>query len=86
MERQYKIFLVAAAAIFGGLVIFGLYFFPMIKASEGDKDDSVINARVGQKVTIRYSDTVVKMIQNLPAKNALEIKTSSELHNTDLAG
>ncbi|MGI0025775.1 MAG: hypothetical protein ACREA4_11625, partial [Nitrososphaera sp.] len=89
MERQYLIFIVAAAAVFGALIVVGLYFNPL--QSEGESDDgtsdgNVLEAKVGQRVYVRYSSNVIKMIQNLPQKNSLELKASSELLNTNLAG
>ncbi|MGI0013564.1 MAG: hypothetical protein ACREBU_09010 [Nitrososphaera sp.] len=89
MERQYLIFIVAAAAVFGALVVVGLYFNPLQtegKSDNGTSDPNTIKAKVGKEVYVRYSSNVVKMIQNLPQKNSLELKASSELLNTNLAG
>ncbi|HEY8140373.1 MAG TPA: hypothetical protein VIE86_04755 [Nitrososphaera sp.] len=88
MERQYLIFIVAAAAAFGALIIVGLYFNPLLTGDSGDgnSDPNLIRARVGQEVYVRYSYNVVKMIQSLPANNNLELRAASELHNVNLGG
>jgi hypothetical protein len=88
LERQYLIFIIAAAAGFGTLIVVGLYFNPLKTSGESGNgtDDDVIKAKVGQKVYVRYSSNVIKMIQNLPEKNSLELRASSELHNINLGG
>jgi hypothetical protein len=85
LERQHYVFIAAAAAAFAALVVFGLY--NPFQQSEGDDNASdVIKAKKGQEVFVRYSPTVVKMIQDLPNKNSLEVEVSSELQVTNLAG
>lgn len=87
LERQYIVFIAAAAAAFGALI--GLYYYNPFQQSEGEENGSnpdVIKARKGQEVFVRYSPTVVKMIQDLPNKNAMEVEVSSELQVTNLAG
>ncbi len=87
MERQHLIFIAAAGAAFGALIVVGLYFNPLrTEGDGGDGDPNLIRARVGQEVYVRYSYNVVKMIQGLPANNNLELRASSELHNTNLGG
>lgn len=79
----------AAAAAFGALIIVGLYFNPLRTEGDsgnGNTDPNLIRARVGQEVYVRYSYNVVKMIQDLPANNNLELRAASELHNVNLAG
>ena len=86
MERQYVIFAAIAAAAFAALIFFGL--FNPLQQSEGGNDEgpSVIKAKRGEQVFIRYSPSVVKMIQDLPNKNSVEVQMSSELQNTNFAG
>jgi len=91
LERQYLIFIVAAGVAFGALIIVGLFFNPL--RTEGDSgngntdtDPNLIQAQVGQEVYVRYSYNVIKMIQGLPAKNSLELRAASELHNINLGG
>lgn len=86
MERQYIIFIIAAGAAFAALI--GLAYFNPFQQSEGEENDNpnVINARKGQEVHVRYSPAVVKMIQDLPNKNTVEVEVSSELQVTNLAG
>ncbi len=88
MERQYLIFIAVAAAAFSALIVVGLFFNPLQTEGEtdGSKDRNVLEAKVGKEVYVRYSPNVIKMIQNLPQKNSLELEVSSELHNTNLAG
>jgi hypothetical protein len=87
LERQYLVFIVAAAAGFAALIVFG--FFNPLQQSEGDEDGNgsdVIKARKGEQVFLRYSPAVVKLIQDLPNRNTVEVEVSSELHSTNLAG
>jgi hypothetical protein len=84
LERQYVIFAAAAAAAFAALIVFGL--FNPLQQSEGDDGPSVIKAKKGEQVFVRYSPSVVKMIQDLPMINSVEVEVSSELQNTNLAG
>ena len=86
MERQHLIFIVAAAVAFGALVVFA-FFNPFQQTEGGEGNGSeVIKAKKGQEVYVRYSSAVVKLIQDLPTKNAVEIEVSSELQVTNLAG
>jgi hypothetical protein len=86
LERQYIIFAAAAAAAFAALIVLGL--FNPLQQSKGDDDSSndVIKAKKGEQVFVRYSPTVIKMIQDLPTRNSVEVEVSSELQNTNLAG
>jgi hypothetical protein len=89
LERQYLVFIIAAAVAFGALIIVGLYFNPLRTegdSGDGNTDPNLIKARVGQEVYVRYSYNVIKMIQGLPAKNNLELRAASELHNINLGG
>lgn len=86
LERQHTIFLIAVAAVFGALIAVALYFNPLQKANKEVNDPNVIKAKVGQSVYVRYSKDVVKRIQDLPSKNNVTLKVSSELQNIDLGG
>jgi len=84
------VFIAAAAAVFGALIIVGVFFNP-IKTSagnnnSGNEEPGVIKAKIGKRVDIKYSANVIGMIQKLPSKNNLTLEVSSELHNTNLAG
>lgn len=65
-------------------MLIALAYFNPFQASDGGSN--VIKARVGEPVFVRYSSNVVKMIQDLPSKNSLELEVSSELQVTNLAG
>lgn len=84
MERQHKIFIIAAAAGFAVLV--GLAYYNPFQQFIGAADDGVIKIRKGEVANIRYSSNVGKMIHDLPNRNALEAKVSSELQVTNIAG
>jgi hypothetical protein len=84
LERQYIIFAAVAAAAFAALLVFA--FYNPFQQSKGDDNGPDVKAKKGQEVFIRYSSAVVKMIQDLPSKNSVEVEVSSELHNTNLAG
>ena len=87
MERQYKIVTIVIAGLFAALIVAGLYIRPMLSEAESSgTSNEVIKAKIGQTVNIRYSNAVAEMIQNLPDRNNVTVITSSELHNTDLAG
>jgi hypothetical protein len=87
LERQYKIFIAAAGAVFAVLIVLGFYN-PLQQSGADDSGNApdVIKAKKGQQVFVRYSSTVVKMMQNLPNKNSVEVEVSSELQVTNLAG
>jgi hypothetical protein len=86
LERQHIIFIIAAGAAFAALI--GLAYFNPFQQTEGDENESpdVLKVKKGSQVNVRYSSSVVRMIQDLPNKNALEIEVSSELQVTNLAG
>jgi hypothetical protein len=85
LERQHFVFIAAAAAAFAALI--GLAYYNPFQQSEGDENDSdVIKVRKGDQVFVRYSPSVVKMIQDLPNRNTVEVEVSSELQVTNLAG
>jgi hypothetical protein len=85
VERQHLVFIIAAGAAFALLI--GVAYFNPFQQSEGEETDSnVVKARKGQEVYVRYSSSVVKLIQDLPNKNALDLEVSSELQVTNLAG
>lgn len=92
MERQHIVFIAAAAAIFGALVIVGLFFNPLKSDNSvagnnnSGNDPNVIKARIGYMIDIRYSPSVVSLIEKLPNRNNLTLEVSSQLHNTNLAG
>ncbi|HXG07385.1 MAG TPA: hypothetical protein VNI77_08690 [Nitrososphaera sp.] len=93
MERQHTIFIAVTAAAFGALVVLGFFFKPLQRI-EGDDDSTsgvnsnndVIKVRKGQTAHVRYSPTVVKMIQDLPENNEVEVRVSSELQLVNFAG
>lgn len=65
----------------------GLYFNPLKTEGTGTPvNNTIIQAKVGQSVYIRYSGDVITRIQNLQDKNSLRLEASSELHNTNLGG
>jgi len=90
------VFIVAAAAIFGALIVVGVFFNPLKSNSSiagnssnntnTNNDPNIIKARIGYKLNIRYSSNVVSLIEKLPSRNNLTLEVSSPLHNTDLAG
>lgn len=84
MERQHIVFIIAAGAAFAALI--RLAHYNPFQPSEEEEDDDVIEARKGQQVFVRYSPSVVKMIQDLPTRNTVEVEVSSELQVTNLAG
>jgi hypothetical protein len=93
LERQHIVFIAAAAAIFGALIVVGLFFNPLKSDSsvagnnnDTSNDPNVIKARIGYRLDIRYSSAVVGLIEKLPSKNNLTLEVSSQLHNTNLAG
>ncbi len=86
MERQYLIFIAAAAAGFTALIVVGLFFNPMDSEGDTGEDDGTIDAKIGQNVFVRYSANTIGLIQKLPEKSALKLEVSSELHNTNLGG
>ncbi len=85
MERQYLIFISAAAAGFAALVVVGLFFNPL-QAAEGPKDSKIIEAEIGKTAYVRYSSGVIGLVQGLPEKNILRIEAPSELLSTNLGG
>jgi hypothetical protein len=87
LERQYLIFIAAAGAGFGALIIVGLFFNPLQAAQDNSSPDTrVVEAEVGKTAYVRYSSGVIGLVQKLPEKNILRIEAPSELLNTDLAG
>ena len=85
MERQHIVFIIAAGAAFAALV--GLAYYNPFQPSEGEENDSdVIKVKKGQTAFVRYSSSVVKMMQDLPNRNEVEIEVSSELQVTNFAG
>ena len=85
------IFISAAAVIFGALIIVGVFFNPLkgsssVAGNSSNSTDDVIKTKVGKRVDIRYSSSVIGIIQKLPSKNNLTLEISSELHNTALLG
>ena len=84
MERQYLVFIVAAAVGFAALI--GFAFYNPFQQSEGEDGPDVIKAKKGEQVFVRYSSAVVKMIQDLPSRGSAEVEVSSELQVTNLAG
>lgn len=87
MERQYIVFIIAAGAAFAALI--GFAFYNPFQQSEGEENENgsdVIKVKKGQTAYVRYSSSVVKMIQDLPNKNTVEVEVSSELQVTNLAG
>jgi hypothetical protein len=86
LERQHIIFAIAAGAAFAALV--ALAYFNPFQQSEGTDKESpgVINVKKGQETFVRYSPSVVRMIQDLPDKNMVEVEVSSELQVTSLSG
>ena len=92
MERQHIVFIAAAAAVFGALIVVGLFFNPLKSgnsvagSNNNSNDPNVITARIGHRVDIRYSSSVVGLIEKLPSRNNLTLEVSSQLHNTNLAG
>jgi len=88
LERQYLIFIVVAGAAFTALI--GLAYFNPFQSSSGEDDDNpnsdTIKVKKGQTAVVRYSSAVVKMIQDLPNNNDVEIKVSSELQVVNFAG
>jgi hypothetical protein len=93
LERQHIVFIAAATAIFGALVIVGVFFNPLKSGSSiagnsnnSSNDPNVIKARIGYRIDIRYSSNVVSLIEKLPSRNNLTLEVSSPLHNTNLAG
>ncbi len=85
MERQYLIFISAAAAGFAALVVVGLFFNPL-QAAEAPKDSKIIEAEFGKTAYVRYSSGVIGLVQGLPEKNILRIEAPSELLSTNLGG
>lgn len=83
MERQYIVFIAAAAAAFAALIALA-YYNPFQQSEGGDSD--VIKVRKGEEASIRYSSTTVSRIQDLPNRNRVDVEVSSELHNTNFAG
>jgi hypothetical protein len=83
LERQHIVFIAAAATAFA--ILIGLAYYNPFQQLIGD-DSSVTKVRKGEVVNIRYSSNVGKMIHDLPARNALEAKVSSELLVTNVAG
>jgi hypothetical protein len=83
LERQYIVFSAAAAGAFAALILFA--FYNPLQASEGDSPD-LIKAKKGEETFVRYSSAVIKLIQNLPDRNSVEVEVSSELQVTNLAG
>jgi hypothetical protein len=87
LERQYIVFIIAAGAAFAALI--GFAFYNPFQQSEGEENENgsdVIKVKKGQTAYVRYSSSVVKMIQDLPNKNTVEVEVSSELQVTNLAG
>lgn len=85
MERQYLIFISAAAAGFAALLIVGLFFNPL-QAAEDPSDSNIIEAEIGQTVYVRYSTGVISRVQQLPEKNLLRVEAPAELLSTNLGG
>jgi hypothetical protein len=83
LERQYIVFSAAAAGAFAVLIL--LAFYNPLQASEGDSPD-LIKAKKGEETYVRYSPAVIKLIQDLPNKNSVEVEVSSELQVTNFAG
>lgn len=90
LERQHFVFIAAAAAIFGALIVVGLFFNPLKSSNSAstpsNDNNDAIKARIGNRVDIKYSSAVTGMLQKLPSRNNLTLEVSSELHNTNLAG
>lgn len=87
MERQYIVFIAAAAGVFAALVVFGL--FNPLQQSEGDAPDTgneTIKVKKGGTAFVRYSPAVVKLMQDLPNNNEVEVRVSSELQVVNFAG
>jgi hypothetical protein len=86
LERQHFIFIGAASAAFAALIVFGL--FNPLQQIEGDEsgEDDVLKVRKGETVFVRYSSTVVKMLQDLPNRNEVDVEVSSELQVVNFAG
>lgn len=88
MERQHIVFIAVAAAAFAALI--GLaYFNPFQQTVDGGEEDDgsdIIRVREGEEARVRYSVKVAQMIHDLPTKNALEVRVSSELVVTNVAG
>ena len=80
------IFIIVAGAAFAALI--GLAYFNPFQSSAGDDNDGpdVIKVKKGQTAFVRYSSTVVKMIQDLPTHNDVEIQVSSELQVINFGG
>lgn len=81
-------FIAVTAAAFAALV--GLAYFNPFQQTvdggeEGDGPD-IIRVRKGEEARVRYSVNVANMIHDLPTKNALEVRVSSELVVTNVAG
>jgi hypothetical protein len=85
LERQYLIFIAAAAAGFAALIVVGLFFNPL-QAAEDPADSKFIEAEIGKTAYVRYSAGVIKLVQGLPEKNILRIEAPSELLSTNLGG
>ncbi len=85
LERQYLIFIVAAAAGFAALLVVGLFFNPL-QATPVDIDSGVTKAEIGKTAYVRYSYDVIRLVQGLPVKNILRVEAPSELLSTNLAG
>lgn len=83
MERQHFVFIAAVVVAFALLIVFSVY--NPLQQSEGDENE-VIKVRKGDQVFVRYSPAVIKMIQDLPNRNTVEVEVSSELQVTNLAG
>lgn len=87
MQRQYLIFIIASGAGFATLLIVGLFFNPLQAAPDSSNSDTgVVEAKIGKTAYVRYSSSVISLVQDLPEKNLLRIEAPSELLNTDLAG
>jgi hypothetical protein len=86
LERQYIIFIAVAGAAFAALIVLAFYNPLQQSGGDGGNASDVIKAKKGQQVFVKYSSTVVSMIQNLPDTNSLELDVSSELQVTNLAG
>jgi hypothetical protein len=59
-----------------------LAFYNPLQQSEGDENgggSDVVKAKKREQAFVRYSPAVVKMIQDLPNKNTLEVEVSSKL-------
>jgi hypothetical protein len=86
LERQYKIFIAVVGAAFAALIVLAFYNpLQQLGADSGNGPD-VIKAKKGQQVYVRYSSSVVSMIQKLPDNNSVELEVSSELQVTNFAG